>query len=405
VILSPTGTDPDGWRQNGFCAWHDYNGDATLSGGPVSSPYGDIAFTNMPYVTDVGSSCGENFVNSGSAGTDDGVSMVNGHEYAETVTDQNPAGGYTNSSGEEVGDTCAWNQGPGAPAANLSLTTGSFAMQSIWGNDGAGGGDCEFTHAIETNGGGNTVTVTNPGSQSGTVGTAASLQMSASDSQSGQTFTWSASGLPAGLSINSSTGLISGTPTTASTYSVSVTATDTTGAHGSASFTWTISGSGGCGTHTQLLGNPGFETGSAAPWTSTAGVINPNGAGETAHSGSWYAWLDGYGTTHTDTLAQKITIPAGCTGTTFSFWLHIDTAETTTTIAYDTLKVQVLNSSGSVVATLATFSNLNHNTGYLQHSYSLGSYAGSTITLKFTGSEDSSLQTSFVIDDTAANTS
>jgi phosphatidylinositol-3-phosphatase len=61
------------------------------------------------------------------------------------------------------------------------------------------------------------------------------------------------------------------------------------------------------------LGNPGFETGSAAPWTSTAGVINSNGAGETAHSGSWYASLDGYGTTHTDTLSQTVTIPAGCT--------------------------------------------------------------------------------------------
>jgi O-glycosyl hydrolase len=87
---------------------------------------------------------------------------------------------------------------------------------------------------------GNTVTVTNPGSQTSTVGTAASLQIAASDSASGQTLTYSASGLPAGLSINSSTGLISGTPTTAGTSSVTVTATDTTGASGSATFTWTV---------------------------------------------------------------------------------------------------------------------------------------------------------------------
>jgi len=246
---------------------------------------------------------------------------------------------------------------------------------------------------------GNTVTVTNPGSQAGTVGTAASLQIHATDSASGQTLTYSATGLPAGLSISSSTGLISGTPTTAGTYNVTATATDTTGAKGGASFTWTISsgGGGGC-TPAQLLGNPGFETGSAAPWTSTAGVINPNGAGETAHSGTWYAWLDGYGTTHTDTLSQAVTIPAGCTGTTFSFWLHIDTAETTTTTPYDKLTV---TANGT---TLATFSNLNHNTGYAQHTYSLGSFAGSTVTLKFTGTEDSSLQTSFVLDDTAVNT-
>ena len=89
--------------------------------------------------------------------------------------------------------------------------------------------------------------MTNPGSQAGTVGTAASLQVHASDSAAGQTLTYSAAGLPAGLSISSATGLISGTPTTAGTYPSTVTATDTTGASGSASFTWTISPSGGGG--------------------------------------------------------------------------------------------------------------------------------------------------------------
>jgi serine protease len=400
VIISPHGANPDNWLTNGFCAWHDYNGDSTLSGGAVSSPYGDIAFTNLPYITDAGASCGQNFVNSN--GTLDGVSIVEGHEYAETITDQNPAGGYTDSSGYEDGDKCAWiTPGTSGGSFNLALSTGTFAMQTTWANDGSGGsGACEAGHPIVGNGGGgNTVTVNNPGNQAGTVGTAASLQISASDSASGQTFTYSATGLPAGLSISSS-GLISGTPTTAGTYNVTVTATDTTGAHGSASFTWTIStsGGGGCGTHTQLLGNPGFETGSAAPWTSTAGVINPNGAGETAHSGTWYAWLDGYGTTHTDTLSQTVTIPAGCAATTFSFWLHIDTAETTTTTQFDKLTI---TANGT---TLATFSNLNQASGYQQHSYSLGSFAGTTVTLKFTGTEDASLQTSFVVDDTAVNT-
>ena len=402
VILSPTGTNPDNWLTQGFCAWHDYNGDSTLSGGAVSSPYGDIAFTNLPYITDAGASCGQDFVNGN--GTLDGVSIVGGHEYAETITDQNPAGGYTDSSGQENGDKCAWIT-PGTAGGSFDLSTGhgTFAVQTTWGNDGSGGaGTCEASHAIVTNPG-NTVTVTNPGNQTGTVGTAVSLQIHATDSASGQTLTYSATGLPAGLSINSSSGLISGTPTTASTSSVTVTAKDTTNASGSASFTWTISSSGGGCTAAQLLGNPGFETGSAAPWTSTAGVINPNGAGETAHSGNWYAWLDGYGFTHTDTLAQTITIPANCVTATFSFWLHIDTAETTRTTAYDVLKVQVLNSSGTVLSTLATFSNLNAITGYLQHSYSLNSFIGQTITLKFTGSEDASLQTSFVVDDTAAN--
>jgi hypothetical protein len=397
VIISPTGTNPDNWLTQGFCAWHDYNGDSTLSGGGVTSPYGDIAFTNLPYITDAGSSCGQDFVNSN--GTLDGVTIVEGHEYAETITDQNPAGGWTDSGGEENGDKCAWiTPGTSGGSFDLSLATGTFAVQTTWANDGSGGaGTCEGSHAIVTNPGGNTVTVTNPGNQSGTVGTAASLQVSATDSASGQTLAYSATGLPAGLSISSS-GLISGTPTTTGTYSVTVTATDTTGAHGSAAFTWTIASAGGCTTHTQLLGNPGFETGSAAPWTSTPAVINPNGAGETAHSGNWYAWLDGYGTTHTDTLSQTVTIPAGCTATAFSFWLHIDTAETTRTTAYDKLTI---TANG---VTLANFSNLNAASGYQQHTYSLGSFAGTTVTVKFTGTEDASLQTSFVVDDTAINT-
>jgi hypothetical protein len=91
--------------------------------------------------------------------------------------------------------------------------------------------------------------VTNPGSQTATAGTAASVQIHASDSASGQTLSYSASGLPPGESISSSTGLISGTPTTAGTYTVTVTAADGTGASGSATFTWTVNpcgGGGGC---------------------------------------------------------------------------------------------------------------------------------------------------------------
>jgi subtilase family serine protease len=285
-------------------------------------------------------------------------------------------------------DVTTGNDGSCSPAYLCTAETGYDGPTGIGTPDGVAG--------LVSGAAGNTVAVTSPGNQTGTVGTAVSLQIHASDSASGQTLTYKATGLPAGLSISSS-GLISGTPTTAATSSVAVTATDTTGASGSASFTWTISttGGGSCSTHTQLLGNPGFETGSAAPWTSTAGVINENGAGETSHSGSWYAWLDGYGTTHTDTLSQTVTIPAGCTATSFSFWLHIDTAETTTTTAFDKLTI---TANGT---TIATFSNLNHNTGYTQHTFSLGSFAGSSVTVKFSGTEDSSLQTSFVVDDTA----
>src|SRR5262249_31680582 len=94
-----------------------------------------------------------------------------------------------------------------------------------------------------------------------------------------------------------------------------------------------------------VLRDPALADRTAAPWSTGSGVINDN-TQEPPHSGSWDAWLDGYGHTHTDTLSQTVTLPAGCATYNLSFWLHIDTAETTTTTAYDTLKVQVLNSSG-----------------------------------------------------------
>ncbi|CAM5718252.1 M6 family metallopeptidase [Streptomyces canus] len=162
-------------------------------------------------------------------------------------------------------------------------------------------------------------------------------------------------------------------------------------------------GGGSACTSAQLLGNNGFESGSST-WSSTSGVIT-NSTDESARTGSYYAWLAGYGSAHTDSLSQSVTVPAACTTAALSFYLHVDTAETTTSTAYDTLKVQVLNSSGTVLSTLATYSNLNAASGYTQRSFSLAGYAGQTVTLKFTGTEGSTLQTSFVIDDTALNVS
>lgn len=162
--------------------------------------------------------------------------------------------------------------------------------------------------------------------------------------------------------------------------------------------TCTTGGGGGTCTAAQLLGNPGFETGTPAPWTASTGVVDSS-TGQPARSGTWKAWLDGYGSTHTDTLSQSVTIPSGCTTATLSFYLHVGTAETTTATAYDKLTVK----AGSTV--LATYSNLNKNTGYALKSLNVGSFAGQTVSISFTGVEDSSLQTSFVIDDTALNVS
>jgi hypothetical protein len=171
----------------------------------------------------------------------------------------------------------------------------------------------------------------------------------------------------------------------------------------SATITVTVSNS--TGTVTELIGNPGFENGAAspAPWvltsTHTPLSIISSSTSEPPHAGTFDAWMNGWGTTDTDTVMQQVTIPANATAASFSFWLHIDTAETTTTSAFDTLQVQVRNSSGTVLSTLATFSNLNHATGYQQHTFNLLSFAGQTIQVFFSGKEDASLQTSFVLDD------
>ncbi|WP_183096264.1 S8 family peptidase, partial [Nocardioides stalactiti] len=147
-----------------------------------------------------------------------------------------------------------------------------------------------------------------------------------------------------------------------------------------------------------LLANPGFESGNTA-WNASSGVITSS-TSRPARTGSWKAWLGGYGSTATDTLSQSVTLPSGA-GKTLSFWLRVDSAETTASTAYDTLRVQVV--AGGTTTTLATYSNLNKGSSYVQRSFSLAAYAGQTVTVRFTGTEDSSLQTSFVIDDTSVS--
>src|SRR5207249_3250267 len=390
VILSPTGTHPDGFNTpfGGFCAWHDYNGDTTLSGGGAApSPYGDIAFTNMPYVADMGASCGANFVSNSL----DGYSIVGGHEYAETITDQNPAGGWVNNTGssftgQENADECAWiSSGQGA-AALVAFSTGSFAMQSTWSNDT---NRCDISHPI-VSGSGGTPTANFTYS-------ASALTVSFTDTSTDSGGTIGSHAWTFGDGRTSSATNPTHTYAGAGTYSVSETVYDSVNNRSS---TKTVSITVTASTSSQLIVNGGFETGSTAPWALTAGVLCSNSGcpGETAHRGSWFAWLDGYGLTHTDTATQSVSIPAGKTTATLAFYLHIDTQEVGS-IAYDTLRVQVLNSSGTLLATLATYSNVNAASGYSLHSLNMNAYIGQTVQIRFYGHEDSSLATSFVIDD------
>jgi hypothetical protein len=149
-------------------------------------------------------------------------------------------------------------------------------------------------------------------------------------------------------------------------------------------------------TATQVVGNSGFESG-AAPWTAPTTVIGSFG-NQPAHSGTRVAKLDGYGTTHTDTLSQSVTLPAGCATATLAFYLHIDTAESGST-AYDKLTAKI----GST--TLATYSNVDAAAGYVRRSFDVSAFLGQTVTVTFTGTEDYSLQTSFVLDDVTLDVS
>ena len=129
VIATAKGNSASGFGTQ-YCAYHS----------STSSSYGNVAYTNLPYMTDAGASCGANFNGLGATA---GITIVGGHEMAETVTDPFPSSGWVDSSGEEIGDKCAWiATGKAGASANTTLTTGVFPVQSLWSNaasSGAGG--------------------------------------------------------------------------------------------------------------------------------------------------------------------------------------------------------------------------------------------------------------------------
>jgi uncharacterized membrane protein len=254
------------------------------------------------------------------------------------------------------------------------------------------------------------LSVTQGSSGSSTISTTVSggfnsaISLSTSALPSGVTASFNPTSIAAPGSGSSTLTFTASSTATTGTTNVTVTATGGGITH-TATIALTVNTAGG--TTTQILGNPGFENGKTnpAPWVLTSThspqEIIANSSLEPPHSGTFDAWLDGFGTTTTDTIMQQVTIPANATAATLSFWLHIDSAETSTTTAFDTLNVQIRDSSGNVLQTLATFSNLNKASGYQQHTFNLNSFIGQTIQIFLIGKEDFELQTSFVVDDFA----
>lgn len=384
VVLSPHNTHPDGYNTlfSNWCAWHDYSSDPSLNGGGgVSDSFGGVAFTNLPYIPDTGASCGANFNSLGSLA---GVTIVGGHEYAETITDQFPAGGWTDSGGSENGDKCAWiSTGTQGAAQNITLTTGTFAVQSTYANDGnSGSGACEVSHPIVTNGGATTndfsISVAAPSSQTVTAGgsaqytvntsvmsgSAETVSLTASVSPSGPNASLSPSSVTAGGSSTLTVSTTSGTP--AGGYTITVTGTAPSATH-STTASLTVNAPSG----SSPIVNGGFETGSLSGWTKSGSAATVSTAA--AHSGTYSALLGSTTSSNgTSSIAQTFTIPSGVT--TLSFW-YLESCVTNRDYASATLQ-------DNTSATTTTLLKSSRSTsGWTEVTYNVSSLVGHSVTL------------------------
>ncbi len=159
------------------------------------------------------------------------------------------------------------------------------------------------------------------------------------------------------------------------------------------------------GTVYERLVNGGFESG-ATGWAGTTGDIN-RWSGQPPYEGAYSAWMGGNGSAITETLYQTVTIPADATTATLKFALHIDTAETATTVK-DTFSVQIRSTTGALLSNLKTYSNLdstgNTTPRYQIRTFDVSAFKGQTVRVFFTETENSGLQTSFSVDSVSLKT-
>ncbi|HEX8456526.1 MAG TPA: M36 family metallopeptidase [Pyrinomonadaceae bacterium] len=264
---------------------------------------------------------------------------------------------------------------------------------SAVGNDGT-------THTAATDvpsdcGGACTYSITPTSATFGSTATTSSVSVTA-----GAGCNWTAVSNAAFLTITAGA---SGTGSGTVSYSVAANTgtTSRTGTLTIAGQTFTVSQSGTGGGGTQLITNGGFESGTT-PWVVSGQVTRSTGA--YPHGGVAYMILGGVNST-TGTLYQQVTIPSG-SAPNLNFWLNITTNEAAGAAVFDRLFIEVRNTSGTLLATLATFSNQQSGTAgvyVLRGNYNLGAYAGQTVRIQFRSTQDSSLPTSFRVDDVSVN--
>jgi Zn-dependent metalloprotease len=195
------------------------------------------------------------------------------------------------------------------------------------------------------------------------------------------------------------TGGSSGTGNGTVSYSVAANTATTsrTGTITIAGQTFTVNQAGTTGGGgTELIVNPGFEAGTA-PWVASGQITFSQGT--FPHTGTNYVIVNGVNST-TGTIYQQVTIPSG--GANLNFWLNISTNEAAGASVFDRLFIEVRNTSGTLLATLATFSNQNSGTAgvyVLRGPYNLSAFAGQTVRIQFRGTNDITLPTNFRIDD------
>jgi hypothetical protein len=157
----------------------------------------------------------------------------------------------------------------------------------------------------------------------------------------------------------------------------------------------TSGGGGGGGGGGELVTNGGFES-SGTGWTESSSSGYEIVSTSRPHTGSASAWFCGSNNC-SDSMYQNVAVPAGTTSAAFSAYVYVTTQETSH--AYDYLRIQVRSTSGSVLKTIATYSDGSTTGSWLHVTSDLSAYAGQTVQLALVATNDASYPTSFYVDD------